>query len=352
MIDKKGTTMAILTASEFVDNTFFPSSIFNRITDVRVSDPAVIEKSAARRKKRNRLTNDGKLAILAADHPARRVTKSGTDPTVMGNRQGYLGRVLRVISSPEFDGVMGTTDIIEDLLIVDQLMIENGGSSFLDQKVLVGCMNRGGLSGAEFEMDDRFTSFTADSISRLRLDGAKMMFRLDLKDAGSLDTILACVQAINELNKRNVPVFLEAFSVERTGEGYKTLKTADELIKTIGVATALGDSSKGIWLKIPHCEGFDRVAKSTTCPILMLGGESVGNPSGIFQEFSDGMAAGNNVRGALVGRNVLYPGQEDPSAVADAVSKIVHSSFTVDRAVSHMKSARGRNMDRLSSVIV
>jgi hypothetical protein len=245
---------------------------------------------------------------------------------------------------------MGTTDIIEDLLIIDQLIVERGGASFLDGKVLVGCMNRGGLNGAEFEMDDRFTSFTSDSIRRLRLDGAKMMFRLDLSDARSLDTITACAHAISELNRYSIPAFLEAFSVERTPEGYRALKSADELIKTIGVATALGDSSRGIWLKIPHCESFERVAKSTTCPILMLGGESVGDLSGVFQEFYDGMAAGQNVRGALVGRNILYPGQEDPSAVADAVSKIVHEKFTAEKAFNHLKTTRSRNMQRLTSV--
>ncbi len=342
---------SLTTDSNFEHETFLPESIFKMITEARVSDPSVIEKSAARRKKRDRLTMDGKLAILASDHPARRVTKSGNDPTIMGNRDSYLGRVLRVVTSPEFDGVMGTTDIIEDLLIVDQLMVEGGGESFLDRKVLVGCMNRGGLSGAEFEMDDRFTSFTAESINRLRLDGAKMMFRLDLKDPRSLDTIVACSEAITELNRQSIPAFLEAFSVERTAEGYKTLKTADELIKTIGVATALGDSSRGIWLKIPYCDGFSRVAKSTSCPILMLGGESLGNPVGVLQEFSDGMAAGQTVRGALVGRNVLYPGQEDPSAVADAVSKIVHQNFTVEEALNHIKSVRGRNMHKLTSVL-
>jgi hypothetical protein len=146
---------------EFEFQTFFPESIFNSVTDARVNDPGIIEKSAKRRRRRDKLTSDGKLAILACDHPARFVTKSGNEPTRMGNRHEYLGRILRVVTSPEFDGVMGTTDIIEDLLIVDQLATEHGAESFLDEKILVGCMNRGGLSGASFEMDDRFTSFTA-----------------------------------------------------------------------------------------------------------------------------------------------------------------------------------------------
>jgi DhnA family fructose-bisphosphate aldolase class Ia len=336
---------------EFSYQDFFPDSIFKMITDVRVNDPRLIEEAARRRKRREKLSADGKLAILAADHPARRVTKSAGHPSIMGDRHGYLGRVLRVVTSPEFDGVMGTTDIIEDLLILDQLYLEHGGKSFLDRKVLVGCMNRGGLSGAEFEMDDRFTSFTANSINNLHLDGAKMMLRLDIKDSRSLDTIQACSEAITELNKYSIPVFLEAFSVKRTAEGYKTLKSVKELVKTIGVAIGLGDSSRGIWLKIPYCEGFDRVAKATSCPILMLGGEASGDPTRVLQEFSKGMVAGQNVRGALVGRTILYPGRDDPSAIADAVSGIVHRNFTVEQALSHIESVRGRNMDKLTSVL-
>lgn len=334
---------------EFDLQSFFPERIFRTVTDVRVNDPGIIEKSALRRKRRQKLTSDGKLAILACDHPARGITKSGSDPLLMGNRQEYLGRILRVVSSPEFDGVMGTTDIIEDLLIVDQLVVEHSGQSFLENKVLIGCMNRGGLSGASFEMDDRFTSFTAQSINHLRLDGAKFMFRLDMKDDRSLLTIETCARAVTELNKYSVPVFLEAFSVERTADGYKMLRTPEGLIKSIGIATALGDSSRGIWLKIPYCDGFDAVAKATTCPILMLGGESLGDPTPVLKQFCKGLASGSNVRGALVGRNILFPGHEDPSAIANAVSRIVHQNYNVEQAISHIANVHGKNPDALTA---
>jgi DhnA family fructose-bisphosphate aldolase class Ia len=234
---------------------------------------------------------------------------------------------------------------------VDQLVVEHADQSFLDNKVLIGCMNRGGLSGASFEMDDRFTSFTAESINRLRLDGAKFMFRLDMKDDRSLLTIDACARAITELNKYSIPAFLEAFSVERTPEGYKMLRTPEGLIKSIGIATALGDSSRGIWLKIPYCDGFDAVAKATTCPILMLGGESLGDPTPVLREFSKGLSAGSNVRGALVGRNILFPGLEDPSAIANAVSRIVHQNYSVEQAISLIASIHGKDLDRLTAVL-
>jgi len=344
--------MSSLTSSyEFDIQSFFPERIFRKITEVRVDTPEMIEDSATRRKRRQKLTSDGKLAILACDHPARGITKSGSDPLLMGNRQEYLGRALRVISSPEFDGVMGTTDIIEDLLIVDQLVVDRGGESFLDNKILIGCMNRGGLSGSSFEMDDRFTSFTAESINHLKLDGAKFMFRLDLKDDRTLRTVESCARAVTELNKYSIPVFLEAFTVEHAADGYKTVKTAEGLIKAIGVATALGDSSKGIWLKIPYCDGFDKVAKATTCPILMLGGEALGDPAPVLREFTRGLASGSNVRGALVGRNILFPGREDPSAIANAVSRIVHQNYNMEQALSHITSVHGKALDRLTAVL-
>ena len=46
----------------------------------------------------------------------------------------------------------------------------------------------------------------------------------------------------------------------------------------------------------------------------------------LIDQFDEGMKAGSNVRGALVGRNVLYPGEADPAEVARAVSEVVHSS--------------------------
>jgi hypothetical protein len=54
------------------------------------------------------------------------------------------------------------------------------------------------------------------------------------------------------------------------------------------------------------------------------------------------MAAGANVRGAMIGRNVLYPGVDDPRAVAAAVSAIVHEGAGVDEALAAMDAGRGK----------
>jgi len=114
------------------------------------------------------------------------------------------------------------------------------------------------------------------------------------------------------------------------------------------VAAGLGSTSRYTWLKLPHCPGYERVARATTLPILLLGGESVGNPRPLLEQIAAGLAAGATVRGALAGRNVLYPGDIDPLAVARAVNGLIHRGWTVDQAVAALDDAGGAQMDALS----
>ncbi|MDR7484406.1 MAG: deoxyribose-phosphate aldolase [Armatimonadota bacterium] len=329
----------------FKPQEFFPRDLFDRITEVRVTRPGVVEEEARRRQRRSRLATDGRLVILAADHPARNVTGVGDDPIAMGNRWGLLGRILRVVTAPDADGVMTTPDIMEELFIVNHLVRELGGPSFLDGKVLLGCMNRGGLAGAVFELDDRMTAFTPERIAQLGLDGAKLMFRLDLGEPAALDTIEACARAIDRLTDLGLPAFLECLAVQKSEGKYRMLKSAPELVKVIGVASALGKSSLGTWLKIPYCDHYDLIAQATTCPVLMLGGEARGDPTGILTEFAAGMRAGASIRGALVGRNVTFPGHDDPRAVAHAVAGIVHRGWDASQAAAALPPVRDQEID-------
>ncbi len=337
---------------EFDVEEFFPQHIFDMITDVRVNSKEIVKAEAKSRKRRENIAaKDGRMTRLAADHPARRIVGSGDEPMIMGDRLSYLGRLLRVIISPEFDGVMGTPDIIEDLFIVNYLLKKGGGPSFLYEKVILGCMNRGGLSGVVFEMDDRFTAFTAESIKELGLDGCKTMLRLDVESPESGKTIMYCVNAINECGKAGITTFLEPLPVENTADGYKILKNVEDMVKIVGIASALGGTSMNTWLKIPYCDHYEVVARATSLPMLMLGGSSKGNPTPTITEFVDGMKAGNTIRGALVGRNVHHPGKDDPRAVALATNGVVHQGFSVEDAVDHLMESRGKSMDDITKLV-
>jgi DhnA family fructose-bisphosphate aldolase class Ia len=176
----------------------------------------------------------------------------------------------------------------------------------------------------------------------------KVLLRIGDTDAGSLETLLMSAQAINECNALGLPMFLEPLPVVRGEAGWAVQKEAAALARIAGVASALGDSSRNLWLKLPYCAGYEVVARATTLPILLLGGESEGDPAPFLRQLESAMAAGTNVRGALVGRNVLYPGDEDPLAMGAAVGGIIHARWTVDRALESMAAARSRALDEIA----
>jgi DhnA family fructose-bisphosphate aldolase class Ia len=332
----------------FSSQQYLTDTAMAQLTEVRVTDPECAWRAAQTRARRERLVPSGKLNILAADHPARRVTKVGGDPIAMADRRDYLARILRVLSADAIDGLMATMDIIEDLLIIDTCVREAGGAALLDGKVLIGSLNRGGLAGTAWELDDPITGPTPATCAAWRLDGAKLLLRIADGEPGSLKTMLASAQAITECNALRVPMFLEPLPVARTEAGWSVKKDRESLARIAGVASALGDSSRFLWLKLPYCPGYETVARATSLPILLLGGESAGNPAPFLNELASAMQAGPNVRGALVGRNVLYPGDEDPLAMACAVGGIIHQGWAVEQAMESLEANRGRDLDSLS----
>jgi DhnA family fructose-bisphosphate aldolase class Ia len=322
---------------------FLPASVLAQLTEIRVSEPERSLEVARERRRRQRLTRRGKLNILAADHPARRVTR-------VADRHEYLARILRVMMSEMVDGLLATMDIIEDLLLIHDLMEKKGGEGFLHEKVLIASFNRAGLLGSSWEIDDPLSGPTAASCAQWRLDGAKILLRICDAEPDSLKTLLATVRAITELNAFGLPMFLESLPVRKTESGYAIIKTAEELARTAGAASALGDSSRYLWLKLPYCENYELVAQATTLPILLLGGEPVGDATPFLRELAAGLKAGSNVRGALVGRNILYPGDDDPLAIIESVGGIIHHEWTVEQSLDAQANYRGRGMDWLSGI--
>jgi hypothetical protein len=304
---------------------YLPPSTLDEITEIRIQHPRWAIKEARRRRRRRRLAPDGRLVLVALDHPARGVTEIRGDGLAMGDRHQYLARARRVLEDPDLDGVVATPDILEELLILSHLGRKRGGEGFLDRRVLVGSMNRGGLAGTAFEMDDAFTSMSAERIAELRLDGGKMMYRLDPQDPASGRTLVACAAALNELRRRRLAAFLEPLGVARAANGgYATAKDAATLVRQCGIAAALGDSSLHLWLKVPIVEGLERVCRASTLPLLLLGGPARGTPEETLRDFADGLAAGPRVRGAIIGRNLLYPDGADPLDLTRSLTALVH----------------------------
>ena len=142
--------------------------------------------------------------------------------------------------------------------------------------------------------------------------------------------------------------FVEPLRMDYVDGKWIGKNTADELVKLVGVIGGFGDSSRNTWMKLPYCDDFQRVALATSQPILMLGGPSREDPRYTYQDFVSGMSKGSNVRGCLVGRNVSFPGAEDPGAVAYAINQIVHANVTPDEAVEATMAYRDQKIDSLT----
>jgi hypothetical protein len=259
----------------------------------------------------------------------------------MGDRHQYLARARRVLDDPLLDGIVATPDVLEELLILSHLERRRSPDApgFLDGRVLVGSMNRGGLAGSAFEMDDTFTSMTAARIAELGFDGGKMMYRLDPQDAASGRTIQACAQALNELRAHRLPGFLEPLGVAHQEKGYVPAKDAATLVRQCGIAAGLGESSLHLWLKVPIVDDLARVCRATTLPLLLLGGPARGTSEETLRDFAGGLAAGARVRGAIIGRNLLFPGDADPLPLARALTALVHGGASIADAVKSLTEA-------------
>lgn len=329
---------------------FLTEETFAEITRLRVEQPNLAREELAARKRRKVLAPDGRLVILAADHPARSVTRVGSHPTAMGHRLDYLSRIVRVLAASQLDGLMATSDLIDEVVLANYLVKQRGGQDFLAEKVLLGSMNRTGLAGTEHEMMDRPSSYmTGKRIKEMHLDGAKLLWRWvptgEKNDRYALETLERVAKAVEELADLNLPAFVEPLPVLKTETGYKTDLSTDNTIKAVGIASALGYYTGHVWLKIPYVDDFARVAKASTFPILLLGGESTGRPSGTIEDFVRGMGAGPNIRGALVGRNVLFCGDDDPAAIAEAIYYVVHERASAIEAIRKAGQVRGSRMD-------
>lgn len=280
------------------------------LTWVRATRPGAIADAAAVRARRPLLGDNGRMMIVAADHPARGALAAGANPLAMANRTDLLERLCIALQRPGVDGVLGTADILEDLLLLGAL----------ENKVVIGSMNRGGLAGADFELDDRFTGHRAEDIERLRFDAGKLLLRLDLTDPGSLNTMHGAAEAINDLAERGLMAMVEPFLSHRVDGKVRNDLSVEAVARSISIASGLGGTSAHTWLKVPVVDDIDQIGRAleaTTLPTVLLGGEVSADPAATHERWHKALQL-PNVRGLVVGRTLLYPHDDDVAGAVDA----------------------------------
>lgn len=296
--------------------TLLQTADFDGLREIRAIRPHSIREAHLSRRRRELLHGDGKLFIVAADHPARGALGVGEDRVAMADRYQLLERLAIALSRPGVDGVLGTADIIDDLAAL----------GLLDDKVVVGSMNRGGLRGSSFEMDDRYTGYDVSTIVDLGIDFAKTLIRVNLADPATVVTLKATADAVNQAAAAGLPIMLEPFMSTGNGGCVVNDLSTDAVIKSVAIASGLGAASSYTWMKLPVVDDMERVLAATTMPTLLLGGDGGGDQDEIFSSWESALAL-PGVRGLTVGRTLLYPRDGDVAAAVDTAAHLVHRNL-------------------------
>jgi DhnA family fructose-bisphosphate aldolase class Ia len=302
-----------LTPADVLDPTPLCST-YAEVTELRSRHPeAIAQALATRRRRPSFLPEDGRLMLVAADHPARGALAAQGRPTAMNSRTDLLDRLRTALARPGVDGLLATADIAEDLLLLGAL----------EDKVVVASMNRGGLAGSAFEMDDRMTGYDVAGVVEARFDAAKMLNRFDLDDPGTVVSMEAAGRAVTELARAGVVAMLEPFMSRRVDGRVVNDLSPEAVVKSVHIAQGLGATSAYTWLKLPVVEDMARVMDATTLPTLLLGGDPSRRPEETYASWRDALAL-PAVRGLVVGRTLLYPPDDDVQAAVDTAVGLVH----------------------------
>ncbi len=286
---------------------------WSELIETRAASPG-LALERLRTRPRRPLLRDGRLFIVAADHSARGMLGVPGEPFAMADRRRTLESLLIALSSASVDGVLASADIMEELALLGAL----------DDKLAFGTMNRGGLMGADWELDDRMTAYSAATLDDHGLDGGKVLLRLADDDAGTASTLEACARAVDECAARGLPIMVEPLPYHHDPETGAAQLVADEdaLLRAVAVGSGLGGTSSATWLKVPAAKNPERMLATTTLPALILGGTPGADPEATYASWERAMEV-PNVRGLVVGRSLLYPADGDVGAAIERAAAIV-----------------------------
>ena len=277
---------------------------------MRAGEPQRIRKLMADRPRRSLWGREERLLLVAADHPARGALRAGDDALAMANRADLLDRLVRALARPGVDGVLGTADVLEDLLLLGAL----------DDKIVIGSMNRGGIADSDFEVDDRFTGYSAEALEASGFQGGKMLLRVDRRDPATPVTLESCGRAVESLSARGLMAMVEPFMSGRDSSGrLRNDLSVEEAVRSATIAAGLASTSAYTWLKLPVVENMEMLLSATALPVLLLGGEVGPDQGAQFESWSRALES-PSVRGLVVGRSLLYPADGDIETAVDAAA--------------------------------
>lgn len=300
------------------DRTVLSAADYRALTEARVREPHSLRRALAERRRRPLVGADGRMLLLAADHTARGKLAIGSDPMAAVDRHSLLERILTGLADPRVDGVLGSADVLEELALLGAL----------DGRLAVGTMNRGGIIGAQWELDDRLTAYDVEHVVSSGLDGGKTLLRVEPTDPAVPRTLEMVAAITTALADAGLMSLVEPLPYLKRPDGtVERDPSEDALTRMVAIASGLGSSSASTWLKIPATADPARVAAATTCPVLLLGGDAGRDWPQVFDRWRTALEV-PNVRGLVPGRVLLYPEELSVRDVVGRAGDLVHPSST------------------------
>jgi DhnA family fructose-bisphosphate aldolase class Ia len=241
--------------------------------------------------------------ILAADHRARGVA-------TIEDYAAYVGAAAAAL--PYCDGILATAQPLGDLATTGALSERH--RTYLS-------LNRTGLSGSAFELDDRLVT----SVARAAADGwtgIKHMTRIDLADPHTAPALELLGRVLDEAAAAGLEALVECVG----WRGGRMARDTDTIVRAAIVAHDMGAPV----LKVPvpdvapgeaRVASVGRVVAAVGCPVLFLGGPQQNeDDDALLAEVTDVMGGGG--AGLAIGRAVLQ--HPDPAKMAESMQRIVH----------------------------
>ena len=298
---------------------------FHALTEARVREPDRLRTALAQRQRRPLVGADGRMLLLAADHTSRGKLSIGSDPMAAADRRSLLDRIMTGLLDSRVDGVLGSADVLEELALLGAL----------DGRLAIGTMNRGGIVGAHWELDDRLTAYDVEHIVSMGLDGGKMLLRIEPTDPGVPRTLETVARLTTALADASTMALIEPLPYRKRSDGGVELDPCeDALIRMVAIASGLGSSSSHTWLKLPATADPARVAAASTCPVLLLGGDAGRDHERVFHAWERALRV-PSIRGLVPGRALLYPELLNVREAVARAAGLVHPTATALPQESH-----------------
>jgi DhnA family fructose-bisphosphate aldolase class Ia len=238
--------------------------------------------------------------ILAADHRARGVV-------TVEDYADYLARLRAAL--PACTGLMASVQPLRDLVAEG---VAPGQATYLS-------VNRTGLDGAAFELDDRIV-VSVERAAEEGYTGVKAMTRIDRTDPVGAEALELLGRVLEDARDLGLDALVEPLAW-RDG-------AIDRSTDAIVWAAVIAHDMGAPLLKVPvpdvdpgtpRRDAVARIVASVGVPVLFLGGPRRADRAHVLNEVADVMAAGAS--GLVIGRAVYQ--DDDPGAMARQIADLV-----------------------------